>query len=131
MRVWRFQSFNLSHMASRLAAMVRPVYSAVCRHGGKLSPKPALIFVPTRRQTRSTAVDLLTLAHADRQPRRFVHLSTDDDAFRPLLEKISDVTLRETVSSGVGFYHEGTSPSDIKIVDELFMAGVIQVRGDG
>ncbi|KAI6193789.1 hypothetical protein M3Y96_01056000 [Aphelenchoides besseyi] len=123
----KLMSFNLSHMASRLAAMIRPVYSAVCRHGGKLNPKPALIFVPTRRQTRSTAVDLLTLAHADRQPRRFVHLGAEDEFFSKLLNKISDPTLRDTVSSGVGFYHEGTQQSDISIVEELFSAGVIQV----
>ncbi|KAI6238035.1 hypothetical protein M3Y99_00730500 [Aphelenchoides fujianensis] len=123
----KLMSFNLSHMASRLAAMVRPVYSAVCRHGGKLNPKPALIFVPTRRQTRSTAVDLLTLAHADRQPQRFVHLSPDDENFRQLREKLSDPTLKETILNGVGFYHEGTTRADIDIVEELFSAGVIQV----
>ena len=116
-------------MASRLAAMLRPVYSAVCRYGGKIAPKPALIFVPTRRQTRSTAVDLLTLAHADRQPRRFAHLNADDSTFRSWLDKISDVTLRETVASGVAYYHEGTSPSDVRAVEELFKAGVIQVSG--
>lgn len=114
-------------MASRLAAMIRPVYSAVCRHGGKFTPKPALIFVPTRRQTRSTAVDLLTLAHADRQLDRFIHLSTEDDSFKQLLDRISDQSLKETLTRGVGFYHEGTSPSDMKIVEELFEAGVIQV----
>jgi pre-mRNA-splicing helicase BRR2 len=30
------QGLNLSHTASRLAAMVRPVYSAISRHGGKI-----------------------------------------------------------------------------------------------
>ncbi|EJW70328.1 hypothetical protein WUBG_18766 [Wuchereria bancrofti] len=37
------QGFNLSHTASRLAAMARPVYAAVVRHGGKLRPRPALV----------------------------------------------------------------------------------------
>lgn len=58
------QGFNLSHTASRLAAMVRPVYQAVCRHGGKLRPRPALVFVPSRRETKSTAVDMLAMQHA-------------------------------------------------------------------
>lgn len=107
--------------------MVRPVYSAVCRHGGKLSPKPALIFVPTRRQTRPTAIDLITLAHAERQLDRFLHLSAEDDSFKKLLDRISDPNLKETVSRGVGFFHEGTSAADIEIVEALFSANVIQV----
>lgn len=114
-------------MASRLSAMVRPVYSAVCRHGGKFTIKPALIFVPTRRQTRSTAVDLLTLAHADRQGSRFIHLNAEDEALQQLLNKISDEALRKTLERGVGYYHEGTSASDVKIVETLFDSGVIQV----
>lgn len=115
-------------MASRLAAMLRPVYSAVCRHGGKMYPKPALIIVPTRRETRSTAVDLLTLAHADRQFDRFMHMNPKEESLQQLLNRISDSSLKETLSKGVGFYHEGTSPSDVKIVEELFETGIVQVR---
>jgi pre-mRNA-splicing helicase BRR2 len=107
--------------------MTRPVYSAVCRHGGKLSPKPALIFVPSRRQTRPTAIDLITLAHAEKQLDRFIHLNVEDSAFKQLLDRISDQSLKDTLARGVGFYHEGTSASDIKIVNELFEANVIQV----
>lgn len=68
--------------------MVRPVYSAVVRHGGKVKPKSALIFVPSRRQARSTAVDLLTLALADRQENRFLHLNPEDESFKTILNKI-------------------------------------------
>jgi pre-mRNA-splicing helicase BRR2 len=114
-------------MASRLAAMVRPVYSAVCRHGGKFEPKPALIFVPTRRQTRPTAIDLLTLAMAERQVDRFLHVNAEDEFFQKMLNRISDSSLKETLSHGVGFYHEGTSASDIRIVEELFASNAIQV----
>lgn len=69
--------------------MVRPVYTAVVRHGGKVKPKPALIFVPSRRQTRSTAVDLLTLALADRQENRFLHLNPEDESFNTIIERLS------------------------------------------
>lgn len=80
------QGFNLSHTASRLAAMVRPVYSAIVRHGGRVKPKPVLVFVPSRRQARPTAIDLITLAEADRQGDRFMHLPEEG---RQLIEKIS------------------------------------------
>ncbi|PAV56692.1 hypothetical protein WR25_04976 isoform F [Diploscapter pachys] len=121
------QGFNLSHNASRLAAMVRPVYQAITRHAGKLRPKPALVFVPGRRQSRSTAVDLLTMAHADGSPQRFLHINESDPNFGILLEKLQDKTLKETLSCGVGYLHEGTSQKDMAIVEELFNLGAIQI----
>ncbi|GMT33326.1 hypothetical protein PFISCL1PPCAC_24623 [Pristionchus fissidentatus] len=121
------QGFNLSHTASRLAAMVRPVYQAVCRHGGKLRPKPALVFVPSRRETKSTAVDLLAMQHADGQPKRFLHISEADETFKKLIDAIQDSTLRETLSRGVGYVHEGSAAKDVAIVEQMFKSGAIQV----
>ncbi|CAJ0915055.1 unnamed protein product, partial [Mesorhabditis belari] len=121
------QGYNLSHNASRLAAMVRPVYTAVSRHGGKLRPKPALIFVPGRQQTHATALDLITMAHGDNSPQRFLHISEHDSDFRKIVENIQDKALRETLLSGVGFVHEGTSPKDVLAVQALFNSGAIQV----
>ncbi|KAJ1371622.1 hypothetical protein KIN20_033608 [Parelaphostrongylus tenuis] len=121
------QGFNLSHTASRLAAMVRPVYQSISRHAGKLNPKPALVFVPGRRQSRSTAIDLLTMAHADGSPQRFLHISEKDETFVKLLDSLQDQTLRETLLCGVGFLHEGTHAKDFQIVEKLFSSGAIQV----
>ncbi|KAK6060349.1 Sec63 domain protein [Cooperia oncophora] len=121
------QGFNLSHTASRLAAMVRPVYQAISRHAGKLNPKPALVFVPGRRQSRSTAIDLLTMAHADGSAQRFLHINEKDETFRKLLDSLQDQTLRETLLCGVGFLHEGTHAKDFQIVEKLFSSGAIQV----
>ncbi|KJH44066.1 DEAD/DEAH box helicase [Dictyocaulus viviparus] len=121
------QGFNLSHTASRLAAMVRPVYQSINRHAGKLNPKPALVFVPGRRQSRSTAIDLLTMAHADGSPQRFLHINENDETFIKLLDSLQDQTLRETLMCGVGFLHEGTNAKDFQIVEKLFTSGAIQV----
>ena len=38
-----------------------------------------------------------------------------------------DVTLRETVSSGVAYVHEGLDPSDKTVVEQLYNSGAIQV----
>ncbi|KAF8382489.1 snrp-200, partial [Pristionchus pacificus] len=121
------QGFNLSHTASRLAAMVRPVYQAVCRHGGKLRPRPALVFVPSRRETKSTAVDMLAMQHADGQPKRFLHISEEDETFKKLIGAIQDSTLRETLARGVGYLHEGSAVKDVAIVEQMFKSGAIQV----
>uniref|UniRef100_A0A7E4UNZ2 U5 small nuclear ribonucleoprotein 200 kDa helicase n=1 Tax=Panagrellus redivivus TaxID=6233 RepID=A0A7E4UNZ2_PANRE len=121
------QTFNLSHTASRLAAMVRPVYAAILRHGGKVRPKPALVFVPSRRQTRSTADDLITYAMSDRQPQRFLHVNEDDPDFRQLVSSVSDESLAEALLKGIGFIHEGMTSKDIEIVENLFASEAIQV----
>jgi len=107
--------------------MVRPIYSAVVRHGGKLEPKPVLIFVPSRRLTRSLAVDLLTYALADRQENRFLHMNPEDDPFKSIVDRLSDESLKESIKRGIGFLHEGTSLTDSECVQNLFKSGAIQV----
>ena len=66
-----FQGFNISHNASRIIAMAKPVYQAILRHSPK---KPVIVFVPSRKQTRLTAIDILTFCAADMQPSQFLHV---------------------------------------------------------
>ena len=80
-----FQGFNITHNASRIVAMAKPVYHAITRHSPK---KPAIVFVPSRKQTRLTAIDILTFCAADKQPTRFLHVSPDD--LELYLERIND-----------------------------------------
>uniref|UniRef100_A0A914VRU7 SEC63 domain-containing protein n=1 Tax=Plectus sambesii TaxID=2011161 RepID=A0A914VRU7_9BILA len=121
------QGFNLSHTASRLAAMAKPAYSAVVRHGGVLHPKPAIVFVPNRKQARLTAIDMLTFAAADNKSNRFLHLPSDDPDLLKAIERLQDKTLKETVASGVAYLHEGTSDGDKRLVEQLFSSGAIQL----
>lgn len=74
--------------------MAKPTYTAIVKHAGVLRPKPALVFVPTRKQTRLTAIDLLTFASADNLPNRFLHVKTED--LEPFLDKLQDKTLKVT-----------------------------------
>ena len=69
------QGFTITHTPSRLVAMIKPVYHSICKYSPKL---PAIIFVPSRKQTRLTAVDLLTFCAADLQPQRFLHCAEED-----------------------------------------------------
>uniref|UniRef100_A0AAR2JZQ8 U5 small nuclear ribonucleoprotein 200 kDa helicase n=1 Tax=Pygocentrus nattereri TaxID=42514 RepID=A0AAR2JZQ8_PYGNA len=116
------QGFNVSHTQTRLLSMAKPVYHAIMKHSPS---KPALVFVPSRRQTRLSAIDILTFCAADVVPQRFLHCSEKDLA--PFLEKLSDATLKETLSNGVGYLHEGLSTTERKIVEQLFNSGAIQV----
>ncbi|KAJ0019478.1 hypothetical protein NQD34_007047 [Periophthalmus magnuspinnatus] len=110
------QGFNVSHTQTRLLSMAKPVYHAIMKHSPS---KPAVVFVPSRRQTRLTAIDILTFCAADVVPQRlFLHCNEKDLA--PFLEKINDATLKETLANGVGYLHEGLSATERKIVEQLF-----------
>lgn len=116
------QSFTIPHFPSLMLAMAKPVYLSILQ----ISPdKPALVFVPTRKQTRATASDLLTACTAEEDENRFLHANIDEIA--PLLDRIEEEALAESVSHGIGYYHEALSASDKRIVSHLFKIGAIQV----
>lgn len=56
---------------------------------------------------------------------RFLHCTEKD--LIPYLEKLSDSTLKETLLNGVGYLHEGLSPMERRLVEQLFSSGAIQV----
>ncbi|XP_060524349.1 U5 small nuclear ribonucleoprotein 200 kDa helicase [Cylas formicarius] len=116
------QGFNLTHNASRLIAMGKPVYNTIVRH----SPhKPVIVFVPARKQARLTAIDLLTYATAEGQSDKFFH--ADEEDIKPFLDRMSDKALKETLSQGIAYMHEGLSASDLRLVEQLFDSGAVQI----
>ena len=40
---------------------------------------------------------------------------------------ISKQTLKETLTYGVGYLHEGLTDTEVKIVEQLFTSGAVQV----
>ena len=112
------QGFMISHAPSRLQSMVKPAYMAIKRHAAK---KPALIYVPSRKQTKLTAIDLLAYAAADNAPNRFLHVPVED--LEPYMKHIQDDTLGETLRNGIGYLHEGSSKEEVDLVTQLFSKG--------
>ena len=49
--------------------MSKPAYNAIVKHSPR---KPVLVFVPSRKQTKITAIDLLTYCAAELNPKRLV-----------------------------------------------------------
>ncbi|KAK0118790.1 DEIH-box ATPase [Cadophora gregata] len=116
------QSFTVPHFPSLMLAMAKPTYLSILQ----MSPdKPAIIFVPSRKQARSTTRDLLLACVASDDEDRFLHV--DVDQMKPLLDRISEEALAEALSHGVGYYHEALSTSDKRIVKHLYDNGAIQV----
>ncbi|NXG70945.1 U520 helicase, partial [Baryphthengus martii] len=116
------QGFNISHTQTRLLSMAKPVYHAIMKHSPK---KPVIVFVPSRKQTRLTAINILTTCASDVQRQRFLHCAEKD--LVPYLEKLNDNTLKETLVNGVGYLHEGLTPMERRVVEQLFSSGAVQV----
>ena len=112
--------------------------------------KPVIVFVPTRKQTRTTAKDLITFVDTaeDAKTRRFLHCAADDLAphlkciqyniivpkkkqrnnlFFDWKKDIESKALQESLGYGVGFYHDGLTGSEKRVVETLFTTGAIQV----
>ena len=64
--------FSGKHYCPRMQSMNKPTYKAIQAYS---QHKPVLIFVSSRRQTRLTAIDLITFASADNTPTK-VHTTT-------------------------------------------------------
>uniref|UniRef100_A0A1A9ZDE9 U5 small nuclear ribonucleoprotein 200 kDa helicase n=1 Tax=Glossina pallidipes TaxID=7398 RepID=A0A1A9ZDE9_GLOPL len=116
------QGFNITHNATRIASMSKPVYNSVLKY----SPhKPVIVFVSSRKQARLTAIDILTYSASDLQPNRFFHAEKED--IKPFLDRMTDKTLKETLSQGVAYLHEGLTAADHRLVEHLFDTGAVQV----
>eukprot|EP00878_Enallax_costatus_P043080 GHUV01050738.1.p1 GENE.GHUV01050738.1~~GHUV01050738.1.p1 ORF type:complete len:117 (-),score=12.35 GHUV01050738.1:110-460(-) len=104
--------------------MMRPCYSAILNHAA--GGKPAIVFVPTRKHVRLTALDLLTSAAGDGDQHRF-RLAGEAD-LEPYISRIKDAALAHALSFGVGYVHETMPALERQVVEFLFDSGAIQVR---
>jgi activating signal cointegrator complex subunit 3 len=110
------------HYCPRMAAMNRPCYRAIIQHA---PDKPTLVFVSSRRQTRLTALDLISYCSADERADQFVNMGHAELALA--LERVRDPALRHTLAFGVGIHHAGLGESDRTLCEELFVSGQILV----
>ncbi|KAF2736679.1 pre-mRNA splicing factor [Polyplosphaeria fusca] len=118
----RIQSYTIPHFPSLMLAMAKPVYQAIAQFS---VDKPAMVFVPSRRQARGSAQDIYAACVADNQDDRFLHAELEE--LQPILDKVKEKALAESLSHGIGYYHEALSDFDKKAVKHLFKAGAIQV----
>ena len=116
------QSYNIPHFPSLMIAMAKPCYMAITSMS---KDKPVIVFVPSRKQCRLTAEELILNATTHSEEDIFLKVSAEEMA--PFLEKVKDAALRDSLSHGIGLYHEGLQPRDLSIVENLYNAGAIQV----
>jgi pre-mRNA-splicing helicase BRR2 len=116
------QAFNIPHFPSLMLAMTKPMYQAILQYAPE---KPAIVFVPSRKQVRATALDLLAACIADDDEDRF--LQTDVEQLAPILGRVKEKSLAESLSHGIAYYHEALTQSDKRIAESLFEQGAAQV----
>jgi pre-mRNA-splicing helicase BRR2 len=118
------QGVDIANFEARMQAMTKPTYTAIVQH--TKNEKPALVFVPTRKHVRLTAVDLMTYSVADGGGKKPFLLQTPEE-IEPFIDKINDEMLKATLRHGVGYLHEGLTNLDQEVVLQLIVAGWIQV----
>lgn len=120
--VVHIQGYPGRHYCPRMATMNKPCYAAI----KDLSPsKPSMIFVASRRQTRLTALDLISHAAGEENPKSFLHC--DDDYIEAVAQSLNDKALRHTITFGIGLHHAGLTSRDRETVERLYLDGHIQV----
>ncbi|KAG9255856.1 Sec63 Brl domain-containing protein [Emericellopsis atlantica] len=105
-----------------MQSMNRPTFLAVKNHSPS---KPVIVFVPSRRQTRLTAKDLINFCGMEDNPRRFLHM--DEDDLQLNLARVKDDALKEAINFGIGLHHAGLVESDRQLSEELFLNNKIQI----
>lgn len=118
------QGVDIANFEARMQAMTKPTYTAIVQHAK--NGKPAIVFVPTRKHVRLTAVDIMTYSSADNGEKLPFLLRSLED-IEPFVDKINDEMLKAILRHGVGYLHEGLSSLDQEVVTQLFEAGWIQV----
>ncbi|KAK0596935.1 hypothetical protein LWI29_020333 [Acer saccharum] len=121
------QGVDIANFDARMQAMTKQTHTAIVQHAKKEKEKPVIVFVPSRKYVRLTAVDLMTYssAESDKQPPPFLLHSAEE--LEPFISKIQEEMLRETLRHGVGYLHEGLSSLDQEVVTQLFEVGWIKV----
>lgn len=126
------QGFNVPHFPSLMLAMAKPAYLAMVEYADDQS---VIAFVPSRKQAKLTANDILAyvIADSDRDGEgsgdegesRFLNIEMED--LEPHLQRVQDRELRELLAMGIAYYHEGLTKNDRRIVERLFNADAIRV----
>ena len=117
------QGFDNPNYGARMLSMTKPLLYSVSHHAS--GDKPVIIFVPSRKLSKSVAKDLIIHCQSEDNPKRYIHCTEED--LIPFLKNIKSKSLKETLSLGVSFYNEGLSKQEREIVKTLFNSGAIQI----
>nr|CCA21330.1 PREDICTED: similar to activating signal cointegrator 1 complex subunit 3 putative [Albugo laibachii Nc14] len=133
------QSFPEHQHVGRMSAMNKPIYMAIKAYASQPRHQ-ALIFVPSKAQTKQTALDLISQCISDPDasvvtPHQGFLNGTEEDLASMIssLERSSggrrrmDDTLQHTLAFGIGLYHDGLRKEDRNLVLKLYATNMLRV----
>jgi activating signal cointegrator complex subunit 3 len=117
--------FPERHYSPRMASMNKPIFVAINTHSD--IHEPTIIFVSSRKQCVSTALNLVSYLARYRQTQEKQWLHMDASHLESLLGSIQDDQLRFSLEFGIGLLYPSLPGHDKSTVLELFRYGKIQV----
>ncbi|EAU84905.2 activating signal cointegrator 1 complex subunit 3 [Coprinopsis cinerea okayama7 len=118
-------TFTIPHSAALFKAMARPAHKAIA---STLTAECAIVFVPSRSQCRSIALDLITQCSLDSETARgYLGPDISEESLQVYRCQFQDQELGDFLIKGVGFFHPGIHKQDRRLILQLCVEGVIRV----
>lgn len=114
------QPFSIPHSPTLMKSMVKPVYAAIKAN----LQEGAIVFVPSKAQCRSVAMDLITRSGMEMDLNGF--LPQTGFELEPFVSQLREKQLVEPLLHGIGMWWEGLPYKDSIFVLQLFAAGVLR-----
>ncbi|KAI0282301.1 Sec63-domain-containing protein [Russula aff. rugulosa BPL654] len=119
-------TFAIPHSPSLYKAMARPASAAIV----SVSPGPAIVFVPSRAQCSSVALDLIVnRALETGSETGYLPSDVSAESLQPYIDRLQDRGLVDFISKGVGFFSHsaGMHKQDRATILDLYALGIVRV----
>ncbi|KAI9467219.1 Sec63-domain-containing protein [Lactarius psammicola] len=114
-------TFAIPHSAALFKAMARPASTAVRFN-------PAIVFVPSRSQCSSVALDLIVNCTVETGAEAgYLSPDVSPEFLQSYFHRLQDPSLSNLLSNGMGVFHPGMFKQDRATVLELYTGGIIKV----
>ena len=110
------------HYCPRMATMNRPTYNAIME---KSPTKPVIVFVSSRRQTRLTAMALISFLMVEQNAAKLVRMTVEE--LTHAMDGVRDAYLKHCLQFGIGIHHAGLCEGDKAVVEHAFRDNRLQV----
>ncbi|TFY83832.1 hypothetical protein EWM64_g204 [Hericium alpestre] len=118
------QTFTIPQSAALFKAMAKPAHAAI----RSVPEEPAIVFIPSRGQCRSIALDLITYCTLEMTTENgYLPHGVTPESLEPYVRHLQDPSLGDYIVKGVGFFHEGISKPDRTLMLQLYVEGNIRV----
>ncbi|KAH9049582.1 Sec63-domain-containing protein [Lactarius hengduanensis] len=117
-------TFAIPHSAALFKAMARPASTAILA----VRLNPAIVFVPSRAQCSSVALDLIVNCTLETGAETgYLSPDVSPEFLQSCFHRLQDPGLSNLLSNGVGVYHPGMHKQDRATILELYTGGTVQV----